>query len=303
MKVTTVIVLSAIAAIACASHTVKPQSQSGRDLYAHNRFAKRGLFDNLTGFIPGSLSGAGSSMTPQASAAQTTDEELLKRSDDGDCEEGDDDGNDHGHHSKPPHHGHHGGDDHHSGGGGSDIDFHIGLDTIINAKIGVIVKAYLGIALGALVDIKADILAKIALKLKLDLKANVDLGLKIKAIVDAKVDTLIKAKLDIDIRAKIGALVHGRCKNTCGVDVDAGILADITEALKIDLGHILADIDADILADIRVRLNALGLKIKADVNLVLGLNLGAILRGLVGDCDKSRPAILADIKLAVLAKF
>lgn len=121
--------------------------------------------------------------------------------------------------------------------------------------------------------------------------------------MDAKVDAIVKAKLDSNVRAKVGKAVRNHCKHTCGADVDEGILADITAALKTDLGHLLSGLDADILADIRVNLNALGIKVKADVDLHLGLNLGAILGGLVGNCKDSQPAILADIKLAVLANL
>lgn len=70
--------------------------------------------------------------------------------------------------------------------------------------------------------------------------------------------------------------------------VDAGILADITAAVKLDLGNLLTDIDANILVDLKVRLDAQGLMVKADVDLVLGLNLGAILGGVVGDCEDSK---------------
>ncbi|KAG0295613.1 hypothetical protein BGZ96_011323 [Linnemannia gamsii] len=325
MKVASVIILSAIAAIACASHsTSKSQvQQPDRELYARNRFAQRR--DLLGGVLPIGQIADVSTNAPKSKTVDSGISDLLKRSSDIECkdedeDEDEDDGHEshhnphhhNPHHHNPPHHGHHGhpkpphhgshGSDHHSGGSDGD-GIHIGLDTIINAKIDVILKAYLGILLDVCVDIKADILAKIALKLGLDLKVDLGLALKIKAIVDAKIDALINLKLKVDIRAKIDALVHHRCTSTCGSDVDLGILADITAAVKLDLGILLADIDADILADIKVNLDALGLKVKADVDLALGLNLGAILGGLVGDIKDSEPGILADIKLAVLANL
>ncbi|KAG0345975.1 hypothetical protein BGZ54_005383, partial [Gamsiella multidivaricata] len=46
MKISSVIILSTVAAIACASH------QRGQ-LYARNRFVQRGLLDGMKGIIPG----------------------------------------------------------------------------------------------------------------------------------------------------------------------------------------------------------------------------------------------------------
>ncbi|KAF9927582.1 hypothetical protein FBU30_003047 [Linnemannia zychae] len=308
MKVASIIVLSAIAAIACASHnTPKPQGdQHIRTLYARDRFARQSLLDNVNGSAPKAQAVDLSAMHKTQSAGSPSNE-LLKRSDDMDCDDDGDNGDYHKPpHHKPPHHKplHHK-PPHHKPptDGGNNVDVHIGLDTIIKVKVDVIHKAYLGIVVDALVDIKADILAKIVLKLNINPDVDVGFAEKVKALVDAKVDAIIKAKLNADIHAKINDLVHSRCKSTCGKDVDAGILADITQALKIDLGHLLLGIDADILADIRVNLDALGLKVKADVDPALGLNLGAILGGVVGDAEKSKPAILADIKLAVLANL
>lgn len=114
-------------------------------------------------------------------------------------------------------------------------------------------------------------------------------------------DAAVKVYVNADIRARVGDTVHHHCSHSCGSDVDAGILADITALIKVNLGKILVDLDADVLVDIRVRLNALGLKIKADVDLHLGLDLGAILGDLLGDCRHAHPAIMADLKLAINA--
>lgn len=76
-------------------------------------------------------------------------------------------------------------------------------------------------------------------------------------------------------------------------------MADILASIKIDLGHLLSSLDANILADIRVRLNALGIKLNAHVSLALGLDLGAILGDVVGDCKHAGSSILADLKLAI----
>ncbi|KAG0380752.1 hypothetical protein BGX24_005397 [Mortierella sp. AD032] len=323
------------------SHPQEAATKPGRDLYARNRFVRRKFLDNVTGVLPiaHTLDNSNQAQPESTGSSTTTDGELHERSDDDglDCvgEDEDEDGshpklptNGNNSHPKSPIKGnnghpklptndnngnntpcdcendHHGaiGNDYHTNNGG-DVDIYIGLDTIINVKIGVILKAYLSIVVDALVDIKADILSKIALKLDLDLSVDLDLALKIKAIVDLKVDALITPKLNANIRARVNALVHSRCTSTCGADVDAGILADMTAALKIDLGLILADIDADILADIRVRLDALGLKVKAGVNLALDLDLGALVGVVVGDCNDSKAAILADIKIAVLANL
>ncbi|KAG0069580.1 hypothetical protein BGZ90_000153 [Linnemannia elongata] len=322
MKVTSVIVLSAIAAIACASHNApksQAQAQPGRELYARNRFAqRRGLLDGLTGSLPIAQHAAdlSSIKTSQPKAVESTTDEWIKRSDDDlECEDEDDDGNNDGGHPKPPTGGDNGhpkpptgGDNGHpkpptngDNGHGNDSPCACGNDH--DGDIDVILKAYLGIVLDASVGIKADILAKIAVKLGVDLKADLAVALELKAIVDAKIDALISANLSADIRAKVDALVHSRCQSTCGADVDAGILADITAAVKVDLGNLLADIDADILVDLKVRLDALGLKIKANVDVALGLNLRAIVGGVVGDCEDSKAAILADIKVAVLANL
>lgn len=117
--------------------------------------------------------------------------------------------------------------------------------------------------------------------------------------MNAKVDAAVKVYVNAGIRATIGDSVRHHCHSGCGSDEDLGILADITAKLKLDIGKILVDLDADILADIRVNLQSLGLRVKANVALPLGLDLKVILGGLVDSCNDASDGLLIKLKAAV----
>ncbi|KAG0266370.1 hypothetical protein BG011_002490 [Mortierella polycephala] len=325
MKIASILLLSVAATVAYAS-----QGSQHDELYAGARFAKRGPIDGQGKLLPRSSNTV--KTEPQTESfvkrhgsvdqmikdhpvmGEKTNlvgvEGITKRCSDDDCF-----GKDRGHHSDRDynnrHHGGHKHDSscdcgktHHRGGkdkekgGGVRLD----LDAIIDAKIKVILKAYVRVFVGAIIDVKADVLAKICLKLDINLKADIKVAAKLKALVDARVDAVVKAYVNADIKARVGDVVRGHCSKSCSSNADSGILVDIVAKIKIDLEKILVGLDDDILVDIRLRLDALGIKVKADVDLALGLDLGGILKTLVGDCKKARSDIIADLRLVVDAR-
>ncbi|KAF9112192.1 hypothetical protein BGX27_003793 [Mortierella sp. AM989] len=207
------------------------------------------------------------------------------------CDRDRDDNNDDGNHSRDnedrdndrhrQHRDHH--TTPHHGGNGLD------LDAIVDLKESLL----------TLIDIKADILTKLCLKLKVDINADVNLAANIKALVNGEVGAAVKVWVNADVKAKIGQAVRNRCSHSCSSDSDNDILADITAVVKLDLDKLLVKLDADILADLRLRLIALGIKVKVDVDLALGLDPNAIAGDIASDCNEARPAILADLKVAL----
>ncbi|KAG0202056.1 hypothetical protein BGX28_005306 [Mortierella sp. GBA30] len=332
MRISPVILLSAVAAIACATHGPKPEGNRG-SLYARDRFANRDL---SRGVVPGAAKSTGSETQEQASQEHTSST-LLKRTAGLPLLGGlgkaaktgpgavaapgtgpgtaagpgpggispfglvkrDNDLMDSVTSMIPKTDGSKasGSDPINSQSlvkrGGSRHQGLLDLDSIIKLKIDVVVKAYIDILLHALVDVKADILAKICLKLGIDLDA--DIVVKIRAIVYARIDAILKLYLNTDIGVMIGHACHRHCRHSCGSDVDIDILTDIDALLKIDLRHILVDLDINILADIRLRLDALGIKIKTDIDLDLDLDLDDLLGGILGSCKDHHDGILAQL--------
>ncbi|KAF9557831.1 hypothetical protein EC968_007413, partial [Mortierella alpina] len=67
MRITSAVLLSAAAAVACATQEHKPESHRGH-LYARNRFADRSLADTLSGLLPGSRESATSEIQDDSSS-------------------------------------------------------------------------------------------------------------------------------------------------------------------------------------------------------------------------------------------
>ncbi|KAF9950913.1 hypothetical protein BGZ70_001185, partial [Mortierella alpina] len=81
MRITSAVLLSAAAAVACAMHEHKPESERSQ-LYARNRFADRNLAGTLGGLLSGSHESATSEVqdtpsTPSTSAYVKRDDNLL----------------------------------------------------------------------------------------------------------------------------------------------------------------------------------------------------------------------------------